>query len=181
MATWNFDPTHTYASFSARHMMVTTVRGRFDAAPTGTLVFDPANPAATVVEATIDASSVHTGLADRDGHLKSPDFLDVANYPNIVFKSTRVDVSSDSTAKLHGDLTIRNITRPVVLDVEFLGLTNDPWGGKRAGFSAETKINREDWGLTWNMAIEAGGVLVGKDIKLNLDVEAILVPETAQA
>ena len=90
-------------------------------------------------------------------------------------------MTSDSTAKLHGDLTIRNVTRPVVLDVEFLGLTNDPWGGKRAGFSAEAKINREDWGLTWNMAIEAGGVLVGKDIKLNLDVEAILVPETAQA
>jgi len=181
VATWNFDPTHTYASFSARHMMVTTVRGRFDAPPTGSLVFDPANPAATVVEATIDASSVNTSFADRDGHLKSPDFLDVATYPNLTFKSTRVEVTGDDTAKLHGDLTIRNVTRPVVFNVEFLGLTNDPWGGKRAGFSAEAKINREDWGLTWNMAIEAGGMLVGKDIKLNLDVEAILVPEAAPA
>lgn len=181
MATWNFDPAHTYASFSARHMMVTTVRGRFNAPPTGTLVFDPANPAATLVEAVIDTTSVNTGLVDRDNHLKSPDFLDVANYPTLTFKSTRVEVTSDDTAKLHGDLTIRNVTRPVVLNVEFLGLTNDPWGGKRAGFTAETKINREDWGLTWNMAIEAGGVLVGKEIKINLDVEAILVPETVLA
>ena len=181
MATWNFDPTHTYASFSARHMMVTTVRGRFDAPSAGKLEFDPANPAATQVEATLNAASVNTGFADRDNHLKSPDFLDVANYPTITFKSTRVELTGDDTAKLHGDLTIRNVTRPVVFNVEFLGITNDPWGGKRAGFSAETKINREDWGLTWNVAIEAGGVLVGKDIKLNLDVEAILIPETATA
>lgn len=159
-------------------MMVTTVRGRFDAPPTGKLVYDPANPAATVVEASLDASSVHTGLADRDNHLKSPDFLDAATYPNVVFKSTSVEVTSDSTAKLHGDLTIRNVTRPVVFEVELLGVTNDPWGGKRVGFTAEGKINREDWGLTWNMAIEAGGVLVGKEIKISLDVEAILVPET---
>jgi len=178
VATWNFDPTHTYASFSARHMMITTVRGRFAAPIVGKLEFDPANPAATAVEATIDATSVTTDHADRDNHLKSPDFLDIANYPTITFKSTRVEVTGDDTAKMHGDLTIRNVTRPVVLNVEFAGLTTDPWGGKRAGFTAETKINREDWGLVWNMAIEAGGVLVGKDIKLNLDVEAVLVPET---
>lgn len=178
MATWNFDPSHTFASFSARHMMVTTVRGRFDTPNTGKLEFDPANPAATQVEATLNAASVNTNFADRDNHLKSADFLDVANYPTITFKSTRVEMTGDDSAKLYGDLTIRGVTRPVVFNVEFLGITNDPWGGKRAGFSAEGKINREDWGLTWNMAIEAGGVLVGRDIKINLDVEGVLVPET---
>lgn len=179
MANWNFDPAHTSASFTARHMMVTTVRGYF-APPTGKLVFDPANPADASVEAEIDATTLTSGVADRDNHLKSPDFLDVAKYPTITFKSTKVDMQDESNALVTGDLTIRDVTRPVTLKVEYLGMQADPWGGQRAGFTAEAKINREDWGLTWNVALEAGGVLVGKEIKLNLELEAVLVdvPQT---
>jgi len=182
MATWNFDPAHSIASFSARHMMVTTVNGRFTTAPTGKIEFDPANPAAASVEAVIDATSLESGAADRDGHLKSHDFLDVGTYPTITFKSTKVVASGSEAAKIHGDLTIRNVTLPVVLDAEFLGTAKDPWQGQtRAGFSATTKINREDFGLTWNVALEAGGVLVGKDIKITLDIEAVKVEETVTA
>lgn len=182
MAVWNLDPAHTVATFSARHMMVTTVRGSF-APPSGTLEFDPEKPALSSVEATLDAASLNTGLSDRDNHLKSPDFLDVANYPTITFKSTRVQLEDADNALVTGDLTIRDVTKPVTLKVEKLGIVNDPWGGRRVGFTAETKINREDWGLTWNVAIEAGGVLVGKEIKLNIEAEAILVqtPEAAPA
>lgn len=180
MAIWTLDPGHTTAEFSARHMMITTVRGRF-APPTGSISFDPAAAAVASVEAVIDATTLTTGLADRDNHLKSGDFLDVANFPQITFKSTSVEPTSDTTANVTGDLTIRDVTRPVTLNVEFLGTQKDPWGGTRAGFTATTKINREDWGLTWNVALEAGGILVGKDITLNLEVEGILQAETAQA
>jgi polyisoprenoid-binding protein YceI len=180
MATWNFDPGHTSASFSARHMMVATVRGTF-APPTGTLEFDVKNPAAAHVTAELDATSLTSGVVDRDNHLRSADFLDAANFPKITFKSTSVEVTGDDTANVTGDLTIRGITRPVVLKTEFLGIVNSPFGDTRAGFSASTKINREDWGLNWNVAIEAGGVLVGKDIKIELELEAILVPETEGA
>lgn len=174
MATWNIDPAHATAEFSARHMMVATVRGRF-APPTGTLEFDPANPAAAHVEATLDAASLTSGQADRDAHLKSPDFLDVANYPTITFKSTSVNLTSDTEGTVTGDLTIRGVTKPVTLKVEYLGSATDPWGNTKAGFTAEGKINREDWGLNWNVALEAGGVLVGKEIKLNIDAEYALV------
>lgn len=179
MATWKFDAAHTSASFSAKHLMVTTVRGHF-AAPTGTLEFDPENPAASKVEATIDATTLVTGVTDRDNHLKSADFLEVDKYPTITFKSTKVELTGDSEGKVTGDLTIHGVTRPVTLNVEYLGMVNSPFGDKRVGFTATAKINREDWGLTWNVAIEAGGVLVGKDIKLELDLEAILVPEAEQ-
>jgi polyisoprenoid-binding protein YceI len=180
MATWKFDPAHTLASFSARHMMVTTVRGHF-APPTGKLEFDPANPEASYVEAEIDAATVNTGVTDRDNHLKSADFLDVTNYPTITFKSTKIEVTGTDEGKLTGDLTIHGITRPVTLKVEYAGQIASPFGDTRAGFSASTKINREDWGLTWNVAIEAGGVLVGKELKLELEVEAVLVPETEKS
>jgi polyisoprenoid-binding protein YceI len=180
MATWKFDPAHTTISFSARHMMVTTVRGRF-APPTGKLEFDPAHPENAYVEAEIDTTTLSSGVADRDTHLRSADFLEVDKYPTLTFKSTQVEVKSEDEARVTGNLTIRGITRPVTLDVEYLGLVNSPFGDQRAGFVATTKINREDWGLTWNMAIEAGGVLVGKDIKIELDVEAILVPETEKS
>lgn len=180
MPVWKLDPTHTAAEFSARHMMITTVRGGFKNV-TGTLVYDPQNPAASSVEAVIETSQMtSTGLDQRDDHLKSPDFLDVANYPTITFKSTKVEPNADGThARVTGDLTIRDVTRSVVLDVEFLGQANSPFGDTRSGFHGTTKINREDFGLTWNMALETGGWLVGKDITINLDVEAILVPETA--
>ena len=177
MATWKFDPAHTTVSFSARHMMVTTVRGRFDP-PTGVLSFDPQNPAASSVEAEIAASTVNTGVEMRDNHLRSADFLEAETYPTLTFKSTKVEVTDENEGKVTGDLTIHGVTRPVTLNVEYLGLVNSPFGDQRAGFTASTKINREDWGLTYNMAIEAGGVLVGKDIKIELDVEAILVPES---
>ncbi len=180
MATWTFDTAHTSASFSARHMMVSTVRGSF-APPTGTLEFDEANPAAAKVFAELDAASLTSGVADRDNHLRSADFLDAANFPKITFKSTSVEVTGDDTANVTGDLTIRGVTHPVVLKTEYLGSLNSPFGDKRAGFSATGKFNREDWGLNWNMAVEAGGVLVGKEIKIELELEAILVPETEGA
>lgn len=179
MTVWNIDTAHTSAEFSARHMMITTVRGSITNI-TGAVVFDPANPASASVEATLDATTLVTGMADRDNHLKSPDFLDVANYPTIAFRSTQVAPSADGQkARVTGDLTIRGVTRPVTMDVEFLGMGNSPFGDTRAGFTASTKINREDWGLTWNMALEAGGVLVGKEIGITLDVEVIKVTEAA--
>jgi polyisoprenoid-binding protein YceI len=176
MATWKLDTAHTVAAFSARHMMVTTVRGTLGTI-SGTIEFDPANPAASSIEATIDTAGLSSGMADRDNHLRSADFLDVANYPTITFKSTRVEPKDDKTAKVYGDLTIRGITHPVVVDAEYIGQIVSPFGDTRVGFSGTTKINREDWGLTWNVAIEAGGMLVGKDVKIELDAEAILVTE----
>ncbi len=177
MAIWKFDPAHTTVSFSARHMMVTTVRGSF-APPTGKLEFDPEHPETASVDAEIVARTLTSGVPDRDNHLRSADFLEVEKYPTISFKSTKVQVTDDNEGKVTGDLTLHGVTHPVTLNAEFLGLVNSPFGDKRAGFTASTKINREDWGLTWNVAIEAGGVLVGKDIKIELDVEAILVTET---
>ncbi|MGQ9908190.1 MAG: YceI family protein [Candidatus Flexifilum sp.] len=181
MATWTFDPTHSAANFSTRHMMITTVRGSFSRL-SGTIEYDPANPAAASVSAEIDAASINTGVADRDNHLKSPDFLDVANHPTIAFRSTRIELTGETTAKIHGDLTIRGVTRPVVLEAELLGMGVDPFAKvEKAGFSARTRINREDWGLTWNMALEAGGWLVGKEIAIELEVEAVKVGEAAPA
>jgi polyisoprenoid-binding protein YceI len=178
MAIWNIDPAHAIAAFSARHMMVTNVRGQFQKV-SGTIVYDPANPDASSVEAVIDATSMATtGNEQRDQHLLSPDFLWVEKYPAITFKSTKVAVEDNGTeGKVYGELTIRDVTRPVVLNVEKLGENVNPWGAKVIGFTATTKINREDFGLTWNMALEAGGWLVGKEIKIELDVEAALVTE----
>jgi polyisoprenoid-binding protein YceI len=180
MTVWTLDPAHSVAAFSARHMMVATVRGQFKSV-SGTIDFDPANPAAASVEAAIDAASIETGVADRDNHLRSADFLDAANYPTITFKSTRVEPTGENTARVYGDLTIRGTTRPVEVDAELLGVVNGMDGKPRAGFNGTLAINREDWGLTWNVAIEAGGVLVGKEVKITLDVEAMPVAETASA
>ena len=180
MAQWNFDKAHTNIDFTVRHMMVTNVRGSFGAFD-GTFNFDPANPAAAAVDVTIQANSINTGVADRDAHLKSPDFFDVATYPTITFKSTHIQVTSETSAKVTGDLTIRDVTKSVTLDVEFLGQANSPFGDVRGGFEATGKINREDFGLTWNQALEAGGVLVGKDVKIQLAVEVVKVTETQTA
>ncbi len=177
MATWKFDPTHTTVAFSTRHMMVTTVRGVF-APPTGTLEFDPQNPAAAHLEAVIDAKTINTGVEMRDNHLRSADFLEVEKFPTLTFKSTKIEVTGENEGKVTGDLTIHGVTRPVTLKVEFMGQIASPFGDTRAGFAASTKINREDWGLTYNSAIEAGGFVVGKELKIELDLEAILVPET---
>ncbi len=175
MAKWNIDSAHGQASFSAKHMMITTVRGTFNKV-SGVINFDPANPAAASVEAVIDTTSMTTtGVEQRDQHLLSPDFLDVAKFPTMTFKSTSVaPYDNGSRAKITGDLTIKDVTRSVVLDAEFSGTGTTPFGTNVAGFSGTTKINREDFGLTWNMALEAGGWLVGKDVNITLDVEAIL-------
>ncbi len=183
MATWKFDTAHSQADFSARHLMVTIVRGGFRSV-TGTLEFDPANPAAASVEATIETNSItSTGLDQRDQHLKSPDFLHIENYPNITFKSTKVEAGADgTTAKVTGDLKIKDVTKSVVLNVEYLGMSKNPMmGSDHIGFTATTKINREDFGLTWNMPLEAGGWLVGKEITITLDIAADSVKEAVLA
>lgn len=180
MAQWKIDTSHASADFSARHMMITTVRGGFRNV-SGTIEYDPSNPAASSVEAVIETASItSTGLEQRDNHLKSADFLDIENYPTITFKSTEVIPTGDGTrAKVTGDLTIRGVTRPVTLNVEFLGQEKSPFGTTNIGFTGTTRINREDFGLTWNMALESGGWLVGKEISITLDVEAVLVTEVA--
>lgn len=180
MAQWKLDQAHTQANFNVRHMMVTTVRGSLGAV-SGTITFDPDTPAISAVEATIDVAGISTGVEDRDNHLRSGDFFDVENYPHIVFKSTDVEVLNNGEANITGDLTIRDVTKPVTLKVEYLGSGNSPFGDTRAGFEATTSINREDFGLTWNQALESGGVLVGKDVKISLDVQAILVTKEETA
>ena len=177
---WVIDSAHSEINFSTRHMMISTVRGRFEKF-SGTVNFDEATPARTTVDVQIEAASVNTKEAQRDGHLKSPDFFYAEKYPYLTFKGKRVQVVDSQHAKLVGDLTIRDLTREVVLDVEYAGQAKSPWGMTSAGFSAQTKINREDWGLTWNQALETGGVLVGKDITISIEVEIVKQPETAKA
>lgn len=169
--TWKIDPTHTTVGFSTRHLMVAKVRGTFRKVDFTAEVGD--RPEDTKVVATIDATSIDTGVEDRDNHLRSPDFLDVQNHPTIEFRSTGVSRIDDRHYRLEGDLTIRGTTRPVVLDVELYGVTTDPWGNQRAGFSARTTLNREDWGLTWNQPLEAGGWLVGKEVEVEIEGEAV--------
>lgn len=170
--TWVLDPTHTHIEFSAKHMMVTTVKGHFRAFE-GVIHADEANPANSSVEVTIDAASLTTNLDQRDAHLRSADFLDVETYPKLTFKSKRVEYFGPSNFKVIGDLTIRNITHEVALNAEFSGKQKSPWGTENAGFSAATSIDRRDWGLTWNTALEAGGWLVGDQVKITIEVEAV--------
>ena len=181
MGQWKIDSAHANANFAVRHMAVSTVRGRLGTV-NGTLNFDPNNPSGGSVAVQIDAASIDTGVNDRDNHLRSADFLDIENHPFITFKSTRVEVDGDDEGKVVGNLTIRGISREVALDVEYLGQSTNPFDQSKAvGFEASTKINREDWDLTWNVALETGGWLVGKDIKITLDLEAILETETESA
>ncbi len=180
MASYHFDTSHSDAAFTVRHMVVAKVRGNFKISK-GVLNYDPANPAASSVEVELDAASISTGDENRDNHLRSADFFDVANYPVLTFKSTKVETSNGKAGKVYGDLTIHGVSRPVVIDAEFLGELKDPWGNNRVVFSGSTRINREDWGLTWNVALEAGGFLVGKDIEINLEVEALPVAVEAAA
>lgn len=169
---WKTDPSHTKIGFGARHMMLAKVQGEFEDY-TVDVQLDPEHPEQSVVEARIKTASVNTRDAHRDGHLRSADFFQSDDYPEMVFKSTKVDRTGDTTAKLHGDLTIRDVTRPVVLDVNYLGTSKSPWGATSAGFEATGKINREDWGLTWNAALETGGWLVSKDVTLHIDAEFV--------
>jgi len=172
---WKLDPTHSQVEFSVKHMMFTTVRGRF-AGVDGTVKLDQANPSASSVEVDIDAGSIDTRVEDRDNHLRSADFLDVENHARLTFRSTEIsgDLSKPGAAfKVVGDLTIRGVTRAVTLDATFEGTGTDPWGGTRAGFSAVTTIDRRDFDLTWNQALEAGGVLVGHGVKIELQVQVV--------
>jgi polyisoprenoid-binding protein YceI len=169
--TYSLDKGHTTIEFVGRHLMITKVRGRFTDFD-GQIVIGEA-PEDSSVDVTINTASVDTSDEKRDGHLRGEDFLDVEKYPVMTFRSTKVDLGRGGSAKLTGDLTIKDVTRPVTLDVEFDGAQADPWGGQRLGFSASTEIDREDWGLTWNVALETGGVLVGKKIRLELNVEAV--------
>ena len=173
---YNIDFSHSSVQFSVRHMMISKARGEFSKW-SGTVNLDPANPANTTVEIEIDANSINTNDAQRDGHLRSPDFFNVEAYPSLRFKSTKVEVKGDDKAKLYGDLTIRDVTKPVVLDVEFSGQAKSPWGTTNYGFEASTKINREEWGLQWNVALETGGWLVGKDIQIEIALELVQVTE----
>lgn len=175
--TWVIDASHSHVQFTARHMMISKVRGQFHKY-TGTVNFDEQNPAASSVNVEIDASSIDSRDEKRDGHLKSPDFLDVANYPTISFVSKRIEVVDETHGKIVGDLTIRGVTREVVLDTEYNGQSLAPWGVTSAGFNASTKINRKDFGLEWNVALETGGVLVGEEVSIDIELE--IVKQVAQ-
>lgn len=169
--TWTIDPAHAAAEFKVRHMMISNVKGQFPKV-TGSLTLDESNLANSRVEAVIEAASIETRDAQRDSHLKSADFLDVENFPTLSFKSTRVNVIGNGELAVEGDLTIRGVTRKVSFAVEGpTPPTKDPWGNTRIGLSATTKINRKDFGLTWNAALETGGILVGEEVTITLDVE----------
>jgi polyisoprenoid-binding protein YceI len=177
--TWTVDKAHSQVEFGVKHMMFTTVKGQFrnfDA----TIRLDEENPNDSTVEAVIDASSIDTGVADRDAHLRSGDFFDAEAHPQLTFRSKRIEGASfqeGETFKVIGDLTIRGTTREVELKATFEGRGRDPWGQEKAAFTAEGKIDRHDFGLTWNQALETGGVLVGRDIKLTINAQFVRAPE----
>ena len=175
MTTWQLDPTHSSVEFSVKHMMMTTVRGRFKEVK-ATLTADEEHPEGCCVEVEIDAASIDTGAADRDAHLSSADFFDAERYPKITFKSKRIEGASGKEGerfRVVGDLTIRDTTMEVVLDCEFEGRGTDPWGKERAGFSAKAEIDRREWGLKWNQAIETGGVLVANKVRIEAEVQFV--------
>ncbi|MBX3001944.1 MAG: YceI family protein [Caldilineaceae bacterium] len=173
---WQIDASHSSIQFSVRHMMISTVRGRFEEF-SGQVHFDEQHPEKSSVSVEIKADSLYTKDENRDGHLRSPDFLNADEYPVITFNSTRVEKVNASHGRIYGDLTIRDVTREVVLDTEFVGKARSPWGATAAGFSASTSIDRKDWGLVWNVALETGGVLVGDKIKIDIELELIEQPE----
>ena len=170
--TWTIDPVHSQVEFGVRHMMISTVKGYFDVE--GTIHLDEDDFSASSVEVTLDAASVDTRNEDRDAHLRSADFFDVDNHPVLRFKgSPKGEGSEGDGFEVEGELTIRDVTRPVTLEAEELGRGTDPWGNPRVGFRAEGRISRKDFGLTWNQALETGGVLVGDEIRIQVEVQAI--------
>jgi polyisoprenoid-binding protein YceI len=178
---WAPDPVHSSIGFTVRHLVVSKVRGSFTRW-TGTLLMDEHDLARTQVDVSIETASVDTGVEQRDNHLRSADFFEVEKYPTMTFTSTRVEKATDGELKLHGNLTLHGVTRPVVLNVEYAGTQKDPWGGYRAGFSARTSLDRKDFGLTWNQLLEAGGVAVGDRVDIDIEIEAVQqVPATAGA
>src|SRR5574337_555997 len=169
---WKIDPAHSQVQFTVRHMMIANVRGRFENF-TGTIEFDEENPTRSTVDVQIEAASLNTKEPNRDTHLRSPDFFNAEQYPYLTFKSKRVEKLDAAHGRLIGDLTIRDVTREVVLNVEYAGQAKSPWGSVSAGFSAQTKINRKDWGLNWTVALETGGWLVGEEVTINIELEVV--------
>ncbi len=176
---WEIDSGHSGIHLSARHMMLSRVRGVFTRW-SGTIFADEADLGRAEVDVYIDATSLDTGVADRDAHLKSADFLHVARYPEITFRGTRLERHAEDRATLAGELTLHGVTREVALDVEFTGRCRDPWGHERAGFFARTTLDRRDYGLVWNQFLEAGGALVGHAVDIEIDVEAVLQEEAVE-
>ena len=174
-ATWILDPAHSSVEFSVKHMMMTTVRGRFKSV-NAKLTGDENHPEGCCVEVEIDAASLDTGVADRDAHLRGPDFLDVQKYPKITFISKRLEGNFRNDGdrfRAFGDLTMRDQTMEIVLECEFEGRGKDPWGKERAGFSGHTELDRREWGLRWNQAIETGGVLVANRVRIDVEVQFV--------
>jgi len=169
---WRVDPAHTRAEFAVKHLMITTVRGHFGDVD-GTVREDSADPSRSSIEVSLKVASISTGVEQRDAHLRSPDFFDADQFPSITFRSTRVITAGDDKLNVTGDLTIKGVTKSVVLDVTEEGRGGDPWGGQRAGFTATTKIDRRDFGLNWNQALEAGGFAVGHEVKITLDIQLV--------
>ena len=178
--TWNIDTTHSSISFSIRHLVIAQVRGQFKSF-TGAVVLDESDPQKSSVTVDIDAASIDTAEAKRDEHLRSADFFDVAQFPRLTFTSKRVETAGKQVVRVIGDLSIHGVTREVTLAVEELGHAKDPWGNQRAAFAATTSIDRKDFGLRWNQALEAGGVLVGEKVEIALDVQTVLAAATKAA
>lgn len=177
---WNIDTAHSGIHFSVRHMVFAKVRGRF-AAWRGTVELDPHDLLRSKVTVEIDAASIDTGVTDRDNHLRSADFLDVERFPKLRFESTRLEKTSGGRYQVHGNLTLRDVTREVVLDVEYGGQAKDPWGNQRALFTAVTSVDRGDFGLKWNQVLEAGGVLVSDRIDIELEIQAVAAASSEAA
>ncbi len=178
---WEIDPSHSQVVFSLKHMMFSTIRGRFNVL-SGHLHIDEQNPQNSWVEAQVDTASIDTRDERRDGHLSSPDFFDAQQYPVISFKSTKVEHTGGNEYNVTGDLTMHGVTKPVTFKAEYGGQGKHPFGGHTvAGLSAKATINRKDWGLSWNQALESGGVLVGEDVKIEIDLEAAHKPEEASS
>lgn len=174
---WQIDHSHSQISFSVRHMMISSTRGRFEKF-SGTVDFNEQQPERSTVQVEIQAGSINTRDAQRDEHLKSADFFNVSEYPLITFQSTRIEKVNDSHGRIYGDLTMHGVTREVVLDTEFVGKARSPWGTTNAGFSARATLDRRDWKLTWNQALETGGILVGDQVKIEIELE--LIEQTAE-
>jgi polyisoprenoid-binding protein YceI len=169
--TWDIDVSHSAIHFFVRHMVISKVHGRF-AKWAGAIQLDESDLTRSTVDVTIDAASIDTQVADRDAHLKSPDFLDVANHPQLTFKSKRIAKAGEGY-RVTGDLTLHGVTREVTLDADFAGTGKDPWGNQRAGFSAKTSLDRREFGLVWNAALETGGLLVGEKVEISIELEAV--------
>jgi len=175
---WQIDPSHSQIDFSVRHLMISNVRGRFERF-VGTVEFDEESPTRSTVEVQIEAASINTRDPNRDTHLKSPDFLYAEKHPYLYFKGRRIEQLDKTHFRIIGDLTIRDVTREVVLDAEYSGQSKSPWGTVSAGLSAQTVINRKDWGLNWNQALETGGWLVGDEVKIGIELEIVKQAEPA--